>query len=433
MQPMTLAQDTSALEERVRALESANQGRPLAVVAGTSINALGVVRSLGIQGIPAVWLTSNPHSFVNASRYASCLVTCEDVFYDGFVPALLKLAPSFSTPPVLFLTHDFQVKKASEAKDALSEHYRFDLPAREVVDSMLSKSGFARLALESSLPVPGTHLVHNPQELADVMQRCASEGTWVVKPFEKSDAFEERFGKATKIASADEWQRFASLYGNLDVPILIQSWVVGPDSSIAFCLVVFDSGGRCLASFEGKKIRQYKPEIGNTASAERFPSEEIARDTVRFFERFGFVGMGSLEFKYNDASQRFEAIEPTIGRTNLQSEVAVINGCNLPAIYYYGLTGDTENLQKSVKAASASSSDRVWMRFGADFKASWYFIRRGQLTLAEWIRPFGKSVYYSVFRFRDPYPFLHLAGKSVVSLIKRTLRSCWNSVAPRRS
>jgi D-aspartate ligase len=44
--------------------------------------------------------------------------------------------------------------------------------------------------------------------------------------------------------------------------------------------------------------------------------------------------LGSLEFKLDEAARRFVIIEPTVGRTDWQEEIATLNGVNLPLIAY---------------------------------------------------------------------------------------------------
>ncbi len=47
-----------------------------------------------------------------------------------------------------------------------------------------------------------------------------------------------------------------------------------------------------------------------------------------------FVGFGSIEYKWDPASERFVIIEPTVGRTNWQEEIATFSGMNLPLAGY---------------------------------------------------------------------------------------------------
>ena len=48
--------------------------------------------------------------------------------------------------------------------------------------------------------------------------------------------------------------------------------------------------------------------------------------TRRFVKRTGFVGMGSIEFKWHAGRRGYLVIEPTVGRTDWQEEIATLCG-----------------------------------------------------------------------------------------------------------
>jgi hypothetical protein len=136
-------------------------------------------------------------------------------------------------------------------------------------------------------------------------------------------------------------------------------------------------------------------------------------------------GMGSIEFKYSAGDGRLYAIEPTLGRTDLQSEAAVVNGCNLPAMHYYDLTEDKIGLKGALERARSSTQRRVWMRFGADVRSARSSILSGNFTLLEWLRPFRRPISFAVFRWNDPLPFVSLVfqrgGGSLMQAAKSIL------------
>jgi len=416
-----LGDNPSRLTGRLRNLSHHHGGRSLAVVVGGSVNALGVIRSLGRDNIPVVCLTPDPNGLAGRSRFTGCVVACPEAYSPGLVPALLELGPYFEYPPVLFLTHDFQVQHVSRARLELQPHYRFDLPPSDLVDDLLSKTGFFHLARRSGLPVPGTYIIHSPSELRHFVARDGQTGSWVVKPHRKDDAFEAHFGKAVRIQSPNDWLRVCDIYDRLEVELLVQSWIPGPDTNVTFCLAVFGSDGQCVLSFTGRKLRQYKPEVGNTAAAEPLWDPQLTADTIHFFARHHLVGIASLEFKSDGESGQRYAIEPTIGRSNLQSELAAVNGHNLPAAYYYGLTGEADRLERTVAAARCAPRHRAWVRFGPDVRSSWHYLKRGQLSPREWIASYLRPVSFAVLRVDDPAPFLTLAVRTTSQGARRII------------
>ena len=68
-------------------------------------------------------------------------------------------------------------------------------------------------------------------------------------------------------------------------------------------------------------------------------ADELTLLTNRFFSGVGFVGLCSMEFKRDARTNQFYMIEPTVGRTDYQEEIASLNGVNIPLAAYLGELG----------------------------------------------------------------------------------------------
>ena len=113
---------------------------------------------------------------------------------------------------------------------------------------------------------------------------------------------------------------------------IVQEWSGAGDEQIMFCLQYVGADGP-VASFVGRKLRSWPPMFGGTASCTVAPEEvrdRLSRMTSRFFAVTGFQGMGSMEFKIDPRDDTPYLIEPTVGRTDFQEEVATVNGVNVP-------------------------------------------------------------------------------------------------------
>src|SRR5206468_1305742 len=67
-----------------------------------------------------------------------------------------------------------------------------------------------------------------------------------------------------------------------------------------------------------------------------------------------YAGMGSVEYKWNRSSSRFLIIEPTVGRTDLQEEIATLCGVNIPMMAY------RHELHQPCPSPSVVRRDIVW-------------------------------------------------------------------------
>ncbi|MEO6799923.1 MAG: FAD-dependent oxidoreductase [Rhodanobacter sp.] len=301
-----------------------------AVVLGAGANGLGVARSLALARVPVWLLDSDPRRPEMRTRAAHCLAV-PALHGEALLDDLERVSSAqFSgLRPVLFLTQEETVKTVSHHRDRLAALYRFSLPTMDMVDILQHKQGFQRLAEQLGSPIPP--LVHI-RSLADLPAIENLRYPVVIKPGERNDDYGRRFKKAYRVERAADGA--ALIRGILPVmaDVVVQEWIEGPDSNIYFCLQYLDKRGRVAGSFTGRKIRSWPPQVGGTASCVAAPEvhEELSEMTTRFFQAAGVIGMASMEYKRDIRSREFRMVEPTIGRTDYQEEVATLNGVNLP-------------------------------------------------------------------------------------------------------
>ena len=302
--------------------------RPSAVVVGAGLNALGVIRSLAVENIPVTVVADEPgpalrSRFARASRFGGDLVQ-----------HLISLPGS--DRPALFLTQEAAVTRVSAERDRLSARYRFLLADRDLLAALMSKSGFQDLAAKHGFPVPRSEVVACP---ADLDRVSSLSFPCIVKPVVKNDAWDRQFKKAYRFDGFAALKAFFT--GNVPPPAIVQEWIDGVDSDVYFTLVYRDEAGMTRAAFTGRKIRQWPPRVGGTASCTAAPAEHetLAALTARFFDAVGFVGMGSMEYKRDPRTGRFVMVEPTVGRSDYQEEVATLNGVNVVRAAYRALAG----------------------------------------------------------------------------------------------
>jgi D-aspartate ligase len=122
--------------------------------------------------------------------------------------------------------------------------------------------------------------------------------------------------------------------------IVAQEWIEGPESNIYFTLFYRGEEGRVAGIFTGRKILCSPRDVGSTAVCTAAPEarEALESMTLAFADCAGFEGMGSMEYKWDDRHEKFVMVEPTVGRTDWQEEIATLCGMNIPlAAYRYEL------------------------------------------------------------------------------------------------
>lgn len=235
--------------------------------------------------------------------------------------------------PVLLLTQEESVRTVSRARARLAPLYRFSLPPADLVEALQHKDGFQRLAEAHAAPIPALVRVQSEADLAGLQ---TLRYPVVVKPGTRDDGYGRRFQKAYRVEDAAAAAELVRRILPVRADVVVQEWTEGPDSSIFFCLQHLDRQGHATASFTGCKVRAWPPQVGGTASCMPAPEAhaELSALTARFFQQVGVIGMAAMEYKRDVRTGGFRMVEPTIGRTDYQAEVATLNGVNLPHAAY---------------------------------------------------------------------------------------------------
>ena len=196
--------------------------------------------------------------------------------------------------------------------------------------------------------------------------------------------------------------------------LVVQEWIEGPDSDLYFCLQYRATDGATVCSFTGRKLSIWPPDVGVTASCTAAPEVRpiLQPLTEAFFERVSFVGMGGIEFKRDGRTGEFLMIEPTVGRIDLQEEVATLHDANIPlAAYLHEIGSPGLRVREDPPPV-------IWR----DFFSHCLSVQYGNRS-----RPAKPNtrVYDAYWRRDDPIPSLfHFLDGSVKSL-RRTLHRAW--------
>src|SRR5580704_13240164 len=144
--------------------------RPVgAVVIGGDYQGLGIVRSLGRQGIP-VCVVDDELSIGRYSRYSTKFVKLADLRDErAVIDSLLELGDRLGLNGwVLYPTREELVAAISRHRSELSEVFRVPTPAWESVKWAWDKRNTYCLASELGIPVPVTHYPQSVDQLSEL-------------------------------------------------------------------------------------------------------------------------------------------------------------------------------------------------------------------------------------------------------------------------
>jgi len=307
-----------------------------AVVVGADADGLGIARSLGVAGVSVILVDVNARRPGMHSRSVRPYVV-DALSGAVLVEGLLALRAHLDSKPALYLTSDAQVRTISEHRKRMEGAFYHRLPSHRSVCALLHKAGFQREAERHGFPVPRAISVRDERDLTELDKIRFPA---VIKPGNKDLFFSGKVRRAWRVASREEADSICRAILPQARDLLVQEWVEGQESDIYFCLQYRGEGGVTVRSFTGRKLRCWPPQTGSTASCTVAPAAdaELERQTTAFFDKTQFTGMCSMEFKRDCRNGKFFMIEPTVGRTDWQEEVATLNGVNIPlAAYCYEL------------------------------------------------------------------------------------------------
>jgi predicted ATP-grasp superfamily ATP-dependent carboligase len=226
----------------------------------------------------------------------------------------------------------------------------------------------------------------------------------------------KKTGGAAKAARVETIEEAFDFYHALgEGEIILEEWIPGTDRDVYFCLQAYDEDSDLLASFTGRKIRQWPPLLGGTASAEPAEVPELKEATTRLFKHVGFQGICSMEYKYDERDGRYYAIEPTVGRTDFQSGIAPANGINIP------LAAFGEMAKVRVRAIKPRRPVK-WVNTLADTLSAQRYMERGELTPKEWRRSLAGARVSAVFAVDDPAPWVSDLFRRVKNRLTRRFK-----------
>jgi D-aspartate ligase len=362
------------------------KARTPAVIVGGTLNALGVVRSLARVGMPihlvvtTRWHTAAWSRFCHVERFLS---VCGHNLIDG----LKQLSTRLGEPAVLFLTEDKDVEVVSAYRAELERGFRFSLPTAEVVPMLADKTQFQKFAEREGFPVPRAIILGSVQDFP-LLETLTPP--FVIKPNNFQTGPDRHIKRVVRSFTLEQARTVATEMLKGSGAIVVQEWVDGADSDIFFTLFACDSNSRATALFSGRKLTCSPPNVGSTAlcQAAGDRTDELVKLTLQFIQKVCYKGVGSLEFKLNRKTNRFVIIEPTVGRTDWQEEIATLCGVNIPIVAYGNAVG------QRFEQAPRETTGVVW-RSSLQYRPP------------AGVLPRGTKIVDGHFRLADPVPGLY--------------------------
>lgn len=384
-----------------------------ALVLGGDYKALGVVRSLGRHGIP-VWVLTDDHLLAGWSRYCRRAVAWPSAPEAEQVARLLELGRECELEGwTLYPAGEEEAAFLARNRDTLAERYRSSvLVPWEILQQAYDKRLAHRLADSVDVDHPRTW---QPRDRDDV---AAYDGPFpaILKPAMRPSLDPFTIDKAWPVHDrAELLSRYDEARAVSDVSaIMIQELVAGGgDAQLSFAALCRD--GEPIAHLAARRTRQWPMDFGRASTfVETIDAPDVEAAARRILRALRFDGIVEVEFKRDARDGRLLLLDinPRVWGWHTLGRAA---GVDFPYLLWRMVHGEE----------IAPVRGRVgvrWVRALTDVPTALGAIRRGQLSLFDYLWSLRPSIECAVFAFDDVLPaLLELPATAYVAWGRRQL------------
>jgi D-aspartate ligase len=366
-----------------------------ALVAGGDYQGLGIVRSLGRQGVPAYVIDDEP-SISRFSRYTVRALRVPDLRdHSRVVEHVLEIGRRFGLKGwVLYPTRDEIVAAFSRYRTELSEVFRVPTPEWDTIRWAWDKRLTYQLADELGIATPRTWRARQLAELA----RLDISFPVVIKP-----AIKERFIYSAKVkglrADGPEQLKAGFRRACAVIPaeeVILQELVPGGgESQFSYCS--FFKNGSSIGKMFVRRARLRPTDFARSSTCvETVELPQLEEPSDRFLAAIGYYGLVEIEYKLDRRDGRYKLLDVN-PRTWGSHSIGRRAGVDFPFLLF------SDQLTRPVDPCTAEPGIR-WVRLTTDLPTSLVEILRGRLDLRAFLRSIRRFQIEAVFERDDPLP-----------------------------
>lgn len=372
---------------------------PAIIIGLDSLPGIQLARLLAWRGVPVIALARRPDHYcckTNVCRH----IRFADTQTAAFVDTLLDLAPTLPDKAVLFPCTDMSVWHLAQQRRRLEDYYHVPLPSTAVIEQLLDKVAFYTYAQAQHLPIPRTCFLSSRHEAEAAAQTLTFP--CVLKPPKRTPQWTANTDqKGFRLDSPAALLAHYDLCAAWADPLIVQEWVVGPETNLYSFNGYFDRAGEPVVTFIAHKVRQWPPETGSGCLGEECRNDAVLATALQLFTNVPYHGFAYLEMKQDARTGEYLIMEANIGRPTVRSPIAENGSVEL----HYTAYCETLGIPLPVNLIQRYQGAK-WVHLHYDTRAAWRQWRRGTLTLRDWLRSLRGIRRDALFAWRDPLPFL---------------------------
>ena len=366
-------------------------------------NPLGVVRSLGEEGIsPVVILISEskPH-LVNKSKYIGKLHLVKSI-EEGY-QILLSNYGNEELKPFIYTCSDDTESFIDLHYNELIEHFFFfNAGEQGRITKIMEKEEMIKMAVESGIDIPKTEVVKVGELPKNLRYPILTKAVISTMANWKSNVHicqnEKELLEAYKTIKGDS--------------IILQEYIIKKNE---LCLdgVSVNGGEEVYLPIQSEYIRFTPSAYGNYIYFQKYKEMELLPKIQTIFKKTGFSGVFSMEF-LRDKDDNFYFLEINF-RNSTWSYAHTHVGVNLPVIW----AKSTLSGHLDVSDVKITKETFTAIQEFSDFNDS---VRGGKVSLKTWFKELKKCDCLFVYNPKDVRPFYHYLSNWVWLRIKNRLK-----------
>ncbi len=376
--------------------------RPGALILGLTANGVGALHSLNqLRQAPDPLIGIESGAAIGFASRVGHKRRCPPTYEADGKPLcefVLSLAAEFDRRLVVIPCSDDYVQFVSNHRDALSERCLFLLPEKEMVDILLDKAKFDRLARELDIPAPAFAVVDaGPSPALPEEMRYPL----VAKPLNtfKDNPLRKKI-KVEEFASPEEWDEFFAPWEGSGASVAVQEKIIGDDTDVYVYGALWGPDAKPVSRFTGRKIRQFPKTYGSTAVATCRLEPEVVEKSEAILRSIKYRGLCDVEFKRERRDDKLRVIEIN-PRQGLWHRMGRLAGIDIVQDTYRLLAGESV-----APIRQRPGNAGRWCYFARDIQRLKQDIKRtGLSSIPAWLGTYVTLPRDAVFSWNDPWPW----------------------------
>jgi predicted ATP-grasp superfamily ATP-dependent carboligase len=372
------------------------------VILGGSITALAIAREAHSLGLRPVIVDSK-----SGIAHRSWLVERASLPEGNEADILSRVCALGGPDACLISTTDLWLRFLRHNRETLERAFRSVLhPSNETLDICLSKAAFADWCLANRFDAPRYCRGEDAPCLHGIRYPV------LVRPAETLHQH-SRSGipKAVEVGSPEDLANLLERFRVAGAAALVAESLLG--QRLIQYSVPFARRGAEIVSFVAQKVRPPADWCSTGTCVELSPNAEVEALARRSVEALDYFGIGEVEILHSLDGERSYLIEIN-ARPWVQYSLATASGHNFLGFL---LRPDRADGLPTVKRGL------TWLNFSEDayvcLSRSQGIVRRGRLTMFEYLRYVLRANVYALFSWSDPKPWLLGSLDWLRSLAKR--------------